>query len=302
MNETGNEKPRPPVFVVAPARRCGTTLLQRALNSSGTAIIYGENFMFLEVFPGSLPGILGNLPLKKARTREVREQVLAGNYDIDASAMFPDYEDYARTMRSQLYQVAGYYRKWSLSYDRQVWGLKHQIRRAESFAAFMNFFPRARFVFIYRNIFDVARSDRARFPNDYPSAENFAALGRKWRHNMDFMRSVRRDNVLHIEYAEIESDGQRFVSLLEEHCGVPGIKPDVFSHRINVSPVIDTLDAQETKTSYRPPASLSLAEYDALRLETSDHCARFGYPVPSPEELSSALRQPQEDDQPRDAR
>ena len=88
MTETENEEPRRPVFVVAPARRCGTTLLQRALNSSGTAIIYGENFMFLEVLPGSLPGILGNLPLKKARTREVREQVLSGNYDIASSTSF----------------------------------------------------------------------------------------------------------------------------------------------------------------------------------------------------------------------
>src|SRR5262249_11390796 len=172
---SGPDSPPPrAVFIVAPARRCGTTLLQRALNSSDNALIYGENFTFLESYPGLLPGILASMPLKKARSRDVRREVLGGNYDIDASAMFPDYEDYAKLMKAHFYEIANYYEKWSREYGRRVWGLKHQIRNADNFAAFMGLLPAARFVFVYRNVFDVARSDRARFPGDYTSTASFA--------------------------------------------------------------------------------------------------------------------------------
>lgn len=273
--------PAPPVFVVAPTRRCGTTLLQRALNSSATAIIYGENFVFLEDYPALLPSILGNLPLRKARTREVRQQVLGGNYDIDASAMFPDYLEYAKIMRGHFHRIAEYYRARSLDYGRSVWGLKHQIRQAESFAAFMQFLPAARYVFVYRNIFDVARSDRARFPRDYSDASSFTRLGRNWVRNMEFMRSVRNPNVLHLEYADIKKDVPGLIASVERHCAVTGIRPEVFDRRINVSPVIDRLDPEETRTSYRAPAELSSAEYEVLRTETAPHCQRFGYAIPS---------------------
>src|SRR5581483_1751762 len=155
MTEAIEEAAPPPLFVVAPARRCGTTLLQRALNSSGNAIIYGENFVFLEAYPAILAGIEDNLPLRKARTRDVRRQVLGGNLDVDASAMFPDYLGYAKLMRGHLSGIAEYYRLRSLEAGRLVWGLKHQIRQAESFAAFMHYLPTARYLFVYRNIFDV---------------------------------------------------------------------------------------------------------------------------------------------------
>jgi len=271
----------PPVFVVAPARRCGTTLLQRALNSSGNAIIYGENFVFLEVYPAILPGIEDNLPLRKARTRDVRRKVLGGKYDIDASAMFPDYLGYVRVMRAHLDRIAEYYRAQSLDAGRPVWGLKHQIRQAESFAAFMRYLPNARYLFVYRNIFDVASSDRARFPRDYPDVQSFVRLGRNWAQNMDFMRSVRTANVLHLEYDDINKDVTSLIAKIEGHCRVAGIKPEVFERRINVSPVIDRLSREEAVTSYRPPAELSASELDALRTAAAAACQRFGYAVPA---------------------
>ena len=278
----GTADQRPPVFIVAPARRCGTTLLQRAFNSSSETIIYGENFVFLEAYPALLPGVVDNLPLKKARTRDVRNQVLGGHHDVDASAMFPDYEAYARLMREHLDRLAAYYREWSEEYGRSVWGLKHQIRRADSFAAFMRFFPAARYVFVYRNVFEVARSDRARFPQDYRRPEDFAALGRNWARNLEFMRSVKGANVLHLQYAELSQDIPQLVARLEAHCGVSGIKPEVFDRRINVSPIIDALNPGEVETGYRPPAALSPAEDDALRAVAEDPCRRFGYEVPAP--------------------
>jgi hypothetical protein len=273
--------PAPPVFIVAPTRRCGTTLLQRAFNSSPSAIIYGENFAFLEAYPALVPGVNDNIPLRKARTREVRRQVLAGNYDIDASAMFPDYLGYVKVMRDQVQRIAEYYRSQSLAAGRPVWGLKHQIRQAESFAAFMRCLPAARYIFVYRNIFDVARSERARFSHEYPDPQSFARLGRVWAQNMEFMRSRRTDNVLHLEYADMGKDVAALIARIEGHCGVTGIKPEVFERRINVSPLLDRLSPDEARTGYRPPESLSAEEFEALRGAAGGHCRRFGYAVPA---------------------
>ena len=42
---------KPPIFVIGPTTRCGTSLLQRLLNSTGKAVVYGENFALLQTFP-----------------------------------------------------------------------------------------------------------------------------------------------------------------------------------------------------------------------------------------------------------
>src|SRR5262245_7763501 len=115
----------PPVFIVAPWRRCGTTLLQRALNSSGSAIIYGENFVFVEQYPFMVARVNAGLERKQARTASIRRRVLSGDYDIDASALFPDFGLYAQLMRSHFYALARYYERLTHRYGRPIWGLKH---------------------------------------------------------------------------------------------------------------------------------------------------------------------------------
>ena len=206
--------------------------------------------------------------------------MLGGDYDIDASALFPSYDEYAKLMRDHFYRLANYYQRSSAGYGRSFWGLKHQIRNAQSFAAFMQLVPGARYVFVYRNVFDVARSDRARFPGDYRVPESFAALGRKWSRNMEFMRAVNWPNVIHLEYTTLQNDADRVITMLETHCGVPNIDRQVFYNRINVSPIIDKLSVDEALTSYRRPADLNGPECEALRAVAGDDCARFGYAVP----------------------
>src|SRR5690349_16149172 len=133
----------PPVFVVAPWRRCGTTLLQRALHSSGSAIIYGENFNFLEHYPFMVADVIDRLETKQATTASIRRRVMSGDYDIDASSLFPDYRSYAQLMRSHFYAIARYYERLTLGYGCRIWGLKHQVRQANAFSAFLQLLPHA---------------------------------------------------------------------------------------------------------------------------------------------------------------
>ena len=101
------------------------------------------------------------------------------------------------------------------------------------------------------------------------------------------MRAVRRPNVLHLEFTDLTRDVAGLVRALESHCGATGIDPAVFDHRINVS-AADNLDARERLTSYRKPAELSAAEYEALRSVAAAGCRQFGYPIPAPTELGAA--------------
>jgi hypothetical protein len=255
----------PPIIVVAPWRRCGTTLVQRALNSTREALIYGENFNLLENYPIIVAGVHSNIELKTARTATVRSQVLSGNEDVDASAMFPDYAGYASLIRAHFYTMVRYYAESTSSLGRERWGIKHQIRRVNGFAAFRRMLPNARYVFVYRDIIDIARSDKARFPGEYASPQRFAELGRIWRRNEAFLRSINEPHVLHLEFREFAADPSQVIEKLQSHCGVSRVDPAVFQRRINVSSAIDRLQGDERITHYRRPSELTITEMNALQ-------------------------------------
>lgn len=270
---------KPPIVIVAPARRCGTTLLQRALNSTGSTIIYGENFVFLETYPAIVAGSREHLEVKLKNTSTARERVLQGDYDFDASMLFPDYETYVRLLRGNLDRIYRYYEDASLSYGYERWGLKHQIRQAARFLDFFRIYPDATYVFIYRGIVDVARSEKARFGREYPRPQNWAVFGETWSRNLETMRRIERPNVLHLEYAEVEAQPEATRLRLEAFCGVSGIDPAVFGRRVNVTPVLDRLTEAERDAGYRAPVALTDAEQAALMSRAAATCEKYGYPA-----------------------
>lgn len=278
-----------PVFIVAPWRRCGTTLLQRAFNSSGQAVVYGENFNFMENYPAIVAGVCTNVQTKQSRTDLLRRQVLDAGEDVDGSALFPDYGTYARLMRQHFYAMARYYQQETEKYGRHLWGLKHQIRRPEAFTIFVQLMPRARYIFVYRDVVDVARSDKARFPNDYVTMNAYTILGSMWARNTNLLRGMTGPNVLHLEFSEL-GDADAMVEKLSAHCGVSGIRKEVFARRINVSPVIDRLEDGEQRSGYRAPVALGEQERAALiagvRRVGGGAAARMGAAIGTPANLN----------------
>jgi hypothetical protein len=215
--------------------------------------------------------------------------VLSGEYDIDASPLFPDYEDYAKLVKESFYRVLLYYSQKSRSYGRMVWGIKHQIIRINAFRDFMHLAAKAQYIFIYRNVFDVASSDKARFPQNYPRPENFRELGELWSRNLRAMRAVKQPNVLHLEYCDILENPERIIRVLERHCGVSGIRHEVFRRKVNVSPVTDRLSEGELANNYRQPKQLEPAEYSELLSTANDACREFGYAIPSADQYNEPV-------------
>ncbi len=266
-----------PIFIVAPSRRCGTTLLQRAINSSKEAVIYGENFNFLENYPEMLSGVVGNLRIKIRNTKYARTRVLSGDCDFDASMLYPDYEEYARIMTDHLLRMFRYYERKSKYYGYETWGLKHQIRSAKAFLAFFRFFRSARYIFLYRNIIDAAKSDKARFPTKYNKPENFGTLGLVWSSNVQFMRQMTGNNVLHLDYRDISPPSSVMIENIKQFCGISHMDNDIFQKRINVSPILDSLSVTEKTSNYRAPKELTEAECEALLLHARETCRQLGY-------------------------
>lgn len=272
---------KPPIIVVAPTRRCGTTLLQRALNSTGAAIIYGENFIFLESLPQFLASTRENWDVKVRNTSTARDRLLAGEYDFEASMLFPDYVAYAKVMRENIDRIYRYYEDAALGFGYDVWGIKSQIRRLSGFVEFMRIYPKAKYVFVYRNIVDAARSEKARFGHEYKGPAAWAAFAETWSQNVAAMRARQGPNFLHVEYADMAADAAGTIAKMEAFCGVGGIRPEVFERKVNVTPVLDRLNEDEKASSYRPPAELTDAEQKALLARAAETCRRFGYAIPA---------------------
>lgn len=268
-----------PVMLVAPSRRCGTTLLQRAINSSGQIIIYGENFNFVELYPSILKGVLQSYEVKCQNTAYAREKLVAGEYDFDASMLYPDYPSYVEMMRGNLARIYQFYETSTARLGFEGWGLKHQVRDIEAFVQFMRHFPRLRYVFVYRSIVEVARSEKARYPHQYPEPRYFAALGQRWSRNVEAMRRVQGAEILHLEYREIAEAPDETMERLKNFCDFDQIDAGVFARRVNVSPLLDRLSEEERETGYRPPSSLSPEDHAALLLHAEATCRRLGYPT-----------------------
>lgn len=269
----------PPIVVVAPTQRCGTTLIQRALNSTKQAIIYGENFGAFEKIPSNLRAISQNFEMRVARTTACRSEIESGNYDQDLSALFPNYKRYRKIMEQNFYNILKFYNTETLQSGFDRWGFKNQVVDLKGFLHFIKLVPTATYIFVYRDISEVIKSHKARFPHTLKHPNDFAAYGARWAANYRALRAVSGRKCLHVEHASIADDAKSLAAKLESLCEIGPIDLNVFSKMVNVSPVIDSLSLDESRTHYRSPASLSEQEYRAVISTAGETAKEFGYRV-----------------------
>ena len=89
---------KPPIFVIGPTTRCGTSLLQRLLNSTGKAVIYGENFALLQTFPDIIRNYQREADAKRKVIAMARDLLVKEKEDFEASSLFPDFDNYLRAI------------------------------------------------------------------------------------------------------------------------------------------------------------------------------------------------------------
>jgi hypothetical protein len=245
-----------PVLIMAPTTRCGSTLLQRAINEAGGAIVYGENFLLVEKMPYLL---LGNLATNySAKTQAVDATLrafLAGDKGMDASGLLPDYARYRRLLLECFYRVAAFYRDEARASGYARWGMKHQVQDLASLRYFLRLIPTFKGVTLYRDVLAVARSVRARWPENLQTAEQYRELGRLWQGNLRFLRSMRPERMLQVRYEELDGDAREAcLARIEAHLGLP-LSRRAFEKKVNAHRM-DAASGRPADT-YVPPADVA---------------------------------------------
>ena len=123
----------PPILVIGPTTRCGTSLLQRLLNSTGKVVIYGENFALMQTVPDIIRGLQRGADTKR-KVIGIARDMLVKRVDFEASSLFPDFDDNLAAWSAAFRRIVRLYEQDAAKLGFQRWGLKHQIRGQSSFA------------------------------------------------------------------------------------------------------------------------------------------------------------------------
>ena len=226
---------RQPILIVAPMPRCGSTLLQRLINSSRRAVIYGENFFLLDRLPDMLADQHDHATWKQRHSDALMGQLLSGQADIDGTSLFPDYRAYLAAIRQSFYHIIRHYDATSGRLGFERWGIKHQLRSVPGFRFLTHLLPGARYVFIYRDVLPVARSMKARWPAEYAGEAKMHQLGAAWCSGMRQILDRGGIDALVLRYEDFIADPAPALAALETFLGVDGIDPKVMLTKINMN-------------------------------------------------------------------
>lgn len=268
-----------PIMVTAPTQRCGSTLLQRAINAGEEAVIYGENFFLVEKMPTILSQPLRGYESKVELTDNTSKAFFDGNTGMDATALFPPFVQYCETLLDQYYALMKFYAEEAKKKGRDRWGLKHQLVQFQNFHNFMVLVPNPKSIVVYRSVLDVAKSHKGRWPDQLTSLEQLTAYGKRWADNLEYL-TREGPNKLLVKYEDLIEDKEGHIKKLEEFLEVK-LSRDVFDRKVNAHFVNDEVDKMNSKEegSYVPPAELDYKEEQAILTFSRPAMQKFGYDV-----------------------
>jgi hypothetical protein len=263
-----------PVFLLASAQRCGSTLLQRVINSCPSVMMWGEHIGLLNTFERMHHSLL---EWEATHASQRKTFLLEGHNNFLPNMVPEDYE---------LWQAAAAYLLTlfgvpAAKLGKPTWGFK-EVRYGARVAVFLQrCFPKARFIHLTRNIVNCFISMKRWEDSSDP-------WNRAWTKNSieDWKRinasfhtyGNRISNLLTVRYEDMVAEPQAFVERLAQFLNMAPDSFDVqvFDKRIhNVGPdgsaarsVIHAsdLDADE-KALLSEPSLVELASEYGYRID-----------------------------------
>ncbi|MBW1713937.1 MAG: sulfotransferase, partial [Deltaproteobacteria bacterium] len=189
------------------------------------------------------------------------------------SSLQIDVADYTTTLIKAFFDLALCYQRCSEDYGYDRWGIKQPLRFPNTFNIFHQFMPKARFVFIYRNLFDVARSAKAR--RWINTSAEVAQLASQWQTNLLSIVRRRPERVIPLRYENLVANPGPHIAQLERFTETSGIDRTVMDRKFNT--FAGPGGNGQSPSQYVEPQELSPDETDILSRAASEALAATGY-------------------------
>ena len=251
-----------PVIITAPTARCGTTLVQRLLCTGDNSFVYGEEVgLHVRTLTGFLIGLIQQFERGGEAADAEFVRALSGDQTHWSPGLTPPTQVMLKAWTQTYYQIPASLADFGQSIDRPVWGFKGPDYARDMLKAFLMLMPRAKIVYVYRDLHEALKSAKAR--RFATTDEEVAAFCVKWATNMAEVAALRTDpRVLFLKYEDFIADRAAAVSAIESFTGAAGLKPAVFDVKVNTFKG----DAGRgfSPTQYIDPAALTAADRAAI--------------------------------------
>lgn len=244
-----------PVIVTSPAPRCGTTLVQRLLSASANGFVYGEEI-------GSQMKTLTNLLFGQLQMQET----LGAQIDADfADALSGKLQKWrpqlcapASVMQKAwvetFYQLPFTIAQHGEAVGRPIWGFKFPAYPCDMIRAMLKVLPRAKVIYVFRNLPDVLKSAKAR--RFVVTSEQTAKFCADWAKNLTEAAELAQDpRVLFLKYEALLEQPVEHIRLLELFTGVHGV--DAGEMAVKVNTFEGETAAGHSPSQYIEPAELT---------------------------------------------
>jgi hypothetical protein len=220
-----------PIFIFASGNRCGSTLLQRLLNSHQNILIWGEQQGCLrDILPASEAFV--DWSFDKADERETYRY---SGYDNFLPNLSPSPEQIKRATAKYIEML---FAEPAVRLGRHIWGFK-EVRYPITIALLLqDYFPEARFLHLTRNIHDCVLSlKRWEAAGVWSRAWTLQSIENWVLINQGFLAYGRQLNaLLSVRYEDmVAAEPQAFVAKLAAFLDVPAtsLDPAVFHRKLN---------------------------------------------------------------------
>ena len=259
-----------PVFLLSAGWRSGSTLLQRLICSSGEIVIWGEPLGDAALIPrmaNSLTALTDVWPPENYFAHDLALGSFSENWIANVTPPIASLRNAHRALLDE----------WLAKPAREIhgtalWGLK-EVRLTIEHARYLKWlYPKARFVFIYRNLFDAYRSWRGNaWASTWPGYFSWSpiAYARHWKLLLTgYLDGWQEIGGYLIKYEDLVA-GTVDLTALAAYLGVSRIDSSVLEKRIG-SPV----DNNKRK---RPKKWVTPVEKLLLSLTAGKILKRAGY-------------------------
>jgi hypothetical protein len=219
-----------PLIVLGSGQRCGTTLVQRLLNSHPDVLIWGEH-------GGVLAPVLRGTAYLEYWDAEFgernRQELTQFGYDGWTANLIADRDAIDRAARSY---VRALFAEPAQARGRSRWGFKEVRYGAETIARLQALFPGTRVIHVTRDPRDVLRSLDAWERHDHYSRESTLETLSSWRAvNQEILELHDTPWVLSVRYEDIIADPRAFTTQLARFVGLADDALDmaVFAHKVH---------------------------------------------------------------------